>query len=103
MSTLQVRDFPDHMYEDLKRKALQDHRSIAQQTIHAVEQYLKMENDYRDTSEPLDASGRKVHDREERRQQRMKIFEVIESRPAHSVPDEFPSSVEIIREGRESR
>ena len=40
MPALQVRDFPDDLYEQLKAYAASQHRSIAQQTIVAVEQML---------------------------------------------------------------
>lgn len=40
MPALQVRDFPDELYEELKTYAASQHRSIAQQTIVAVEQML---------------------------------------------------------------
>lgn len=42
-------------------------------------------------------------DREECKQRRKRVFEEIEARVPHVVPDGFPSSAEIIREGRESR
>lgn len=103
MPTLQVRDFPDHMYEEIKRKAQQDHRSIAQQTIYAVERYLKMENEGIKKPEAADVRDQMDAEREERILRRMRIFEEIESRPPHVVPDDFPSSADIIREGRESR
>ena len=41
MPALQVRDFPDDLYEQLKAYAASQHRSIAQQTIVAVEQMLE--------------------------------------------------------------
>ena len=40
MPALQVRDFPDDLYEQLKTYAASQHRSVAQQTIVAVEQML---------------------------------------------------------------
>lgn len=40
MPALQVRDFPDELYEQLKTYAASQHRSVAQQTIVAVEQML---------------------------------------------------------------
>ena len=41
MPALQVRDFPDELYEDLRVYAAQNHRSIAQQTIACVENELR--------------------------------------------------------------
>ena len=37
MPALQVRDFPEDLYEKLKMLAAREHRSVAQQTIVAVE------------------------------------------------------------------
>lgn len=37
MPALQVRDFPEDLYEKLKEVAAREHRSVAQQTIVAVE------------------------------------------------------------------
>lgn len=41
MPALQVRDFPDELYAQLKECADREHRSIAQQTIVAVEEMLR--------------------------------------------------------------
>ena len=41
MPALQVRDFPDELYERLKVAAVRDHRSIAQQTIALVEEGIR--------------------------------------------------------------
>lgn len=40
MPALQVRDFPEELYERLKECAASQHRSVAQQTIVAVERML---------------------------------------------------------------
>ncbi len=40
MPALQVRDFPDDLYAQLKTLAAQNHRSIAQQTVACVENEL---------------------------------------------------------------
>ncbi len=44
MPALQVRDFPEELYERLKEYAELNHRSIAQQTIVAVEQMIAADN-----------------------------------------------------------
>lgn len=41
MPALQVRDFPEDLYEKLKACAEREHRSIAQQTVVAVEQMVQ--------------------------------------------------------------
>lgn len=40
MPALQVRDFPDALYEDLREYAVRHHRSMAQQTVDAVDRLI---------------------------------------------------------------
>lgn len=40
MTALQVRDFPTELYEELRAYATMNHRSMAQQTIAAVDQMI---------------------------------------------------------------
>ena len=40
MPALQVRDFPSDLYDALKAYAAQEHRSVSQQTVVAVEQMI---------------------------------------------------------------
>ena len=40
MPLLQVRDCPDKLYLELKNRAAHEHRSVAQQTVVALENYL---------------------------------------------------------------
>lgn len=37
MATLNIKNFPDSLYEALQRRAEQEHRSIAQEVIHLLE------------------------------------------------------------------
>lgn len=111
MPALQVRDFPDELYEQLKAYAASQHRSVAQQTIVAVEQML----------EAADAQhywdGRELHrlerrpryldyDTEEERaariEKRKKLFAEIAKNKAN-YPDDMPSAVEMVHEGRRER
>ena len=112
MPALQVRDFPDELYEQLKAYAASQHRSVAQQTIVAVEQML----------EAADAQhywdGRELHrlerrpryldfdteaERAARIEKRKTLFAEIEKLPKVEVPADFPDTVELIRQGREER
>ncbi|QOS68946.1 argininosuccinate lyase [Eggerthella guodeyinii] len=112
MPALQVRDFPDELYEQLKAYAASQHRSVAQQTIVAVEQML----------EAADAQhywdGRELHrlerrpryldfdteaERAARIEKRKALFAEIEKLPKVEVPADFPDTVELIRQGREER
>ena len=112
MPALQVRDFPDDLYEQLKAYAASQHRSIAQQTIVAVEQMLEAADaqHYWDGHE-LHRLGRAPQvidfDTDEARaariEKRKELFAEIDKLPKFDVPDDFPDTVELIRQGREER
>ena len=40
MATLQVRDIDDSLYEGLRRRAKAQHRSLSQEVVHIIEDYL---------------------------------------------------------------
>jgi len=80
MPTLQVRELPEDVYYRLQRKAQQEHRSIAQETIVLLRR-------------ALDAS-------EIQRSRRTEALERIAQRQIPHVPD-FPSSEEVVREDRD--
>ncbi len=42
MAVLNVKKVPDKLYRALRRRAEQDHRSIAQEVLHALSQYLQI-------------------------------------------------------------
>lgn len=101
MPALQVRDFPEDLYEKLKEVAAREHRSVAQQTIVAVEAMV--------LGECAHAKGeprRSLYldfDTEAKRAARIKKRqELFESAKAHLPPD-APSPVDVIREAREER
>ena len=129
MPALQVRELPDEIYERLKAVAEAEHRSLAQQTIVALEHFL-------DTHEIID--GKVVakvpttapaiavasaapqpfvpferdgitymtdpNETPEQRKARVDaIFERIAELPKIEVPDDFPSTAELIRQGWEER
>lgn len=111
MPALQVRDFPDDLYEDLKRYAASQHRSVAQQTIVAVEQMLANANasHYWDgeTLHRMVRSSRLIDSdteaaRAERIKKRKELFARIEANKA-SYPSDMPDAVEIVHEGRRER
>lgn len=41
MAVLNVKGIPDRLYKTLKRRAEQEHRSIAQEVVHVLSQYLQ--------------------------------------------------------------
>lgn len=111
MPALQVRDFPEELYEELKVYADRHHRSIAQQTIVAVEEMLERQN------ESYYGDGRKLYrpvcsnafdfdteaQRAERIEKRKALFEEIDAlrwRGPEPTADEI---VALVREGRQER
>lgn len=109
MPALQVRDFPDELYEQLKAYAASQHRSVAQQTIVAVEQMLAHpEASHYWNGERLYRAVRPIpdYDTEEERaariEKRKKLFAEIAKNKAN-YPDDMPSAVEMVHEGRRER
>ena len=96
MPALQVRDFPEELYNALRERARIEHRSIAQQTIVAVQSYLY---------EPNGNRGMTAEDYEiqQRIAKRKALFERINARPPLILPEGFPTPEELIREDRDSR
>ena len=109
MPALQVRDFPDDLYEQLKAYAASQHRSIAQQTIVAVEQMLEAADaqHYWDGHDLHRLERRPRYFTEAKRaariEKRKELFAEIDKLPKFDVPDDFPDTVELIRQGREER
>ena len=44
MANLQVRDMDDQIYEALKKRAKQQHRSLSQEVLYIIEEYLSRPN-----------------------------------------------------------
>ncbi|MEG0790172.1 MAG: argininosuccinate lyase [Gordonibacter sp.] len=112
MPALQVRDFPDDLYEQLKSYAASQHRSIAQQTIVAVEEMLAAQNTshywdggtlHRVASRPRYLDFDTEAQRAERIKKRKELFAEIHALPKIELPDDFPSVAELVRQGREER
>jgi len=54
MATLQVRDIDDRVYKELKHRAKSKHRSLSQEVVHIIEDYLSQPNrDYKRQSDLL--------------------------------------------------
>lgn len=121
MPALQVRDFPATLYDELKEYAARNHRSIAQQTIIAVEEMLAAEasmssNDSQKQS-CVQTFGRAEvplcklegqwpfkrtvsEERVRRRQQLFADFDLIDWKGAPSAPEDI---VAFINESRNER
>ena len=120
MPPLQVRDLPQDLYESFKEITELEHRSLAQQTIVALEYYLE-NHEIRDGKVverraaqpkqpfvPFERDGVTYmvdpnETPEERKARLTALFDHIKSLPKIELPDDFPSIVEIIREEREAR
>ena len=110
MPALQVRDFPDDLYEQLKAYAASQHRSIAQQTIVAVEQMLEAADaqhywdghdlhrlERRPRYFDFDTEARRAVRIEKRKERGAEIDKL----PNVDDADEIPESGGLIRQGRE--
>lgn len=101
MPALQVRDLPQDLYDKLKYRAEREHRSLAQQTIVAIEEHLGGEG----LPAASNANGLRLinseAERKARIERRRQVFERIDKLPHFEQPEDFPSIVELIHEGRE--
>ena len=113
MPALQLKDFPNDLYEDLRACAMMQDRNISQQTVHVLREYLHA---YRQTGgsagwvvrpaveQPEKPSReRRAAEVEERIERRKKVFEAIDALPTFEVPADFPEPAELVRQMREER
>ena len=103
MPALQIRDLPQGTYDALKWRAESEHRSLAQEATVAIERHLQLV-----PGEPqMMGYERRALTEEQERQartaKRKQIFEEIRQLGPVEIPPDFPSIVEIIRQGREER
>lgn len=125
MPALQVRDFPPDLYEELKQCAEREHRSMAQQTVVAVEAYLRGGGAVgrsaaaasASVAAPIPASIPMTPEMSmpyapftvipgeglSRAERRRRVFEKIKQMPKVDLPPDFPDAAEIIRQCREDR
>ncbi len=99
MPALQVRDFPQDLYDELKECAATEHRSLAQQTVHAVEEMLTRRRSTGCTEAPVTIRFDSPGARQERVAKRQALFSRIE-RHAAKLPKDLPSPEAIMRESR---
>lgn len=116
MPALQVREFPDDLYEKLKMMAASEHRSIAQQTIVAVEQMIdrcngdshgrkgRCDEDGARSGRSGDALGYDSESERVRRiEKRKKIFADLDTTEWGGVPPDSDEIVRTIHEERDQR
>ena len=115
MPALQVREFPDELYDELKEYAASQHRSMAQQVIVAVEQMLACDEGaqagepracaagaLRYASPPFAATVDTEAERAARAKRREELFRQAEEERA-DLPKDLPSAVEMLRQVRDER
>lgn len=111
MPALQVRDFPEDLYERLRALAELEHRSIAQQTVALVEEGLNRRMGYYWDGKALHRIGRTptvvdfdtASARAARIEKRKAIFAEIENIEWRGPKPTAEEIVATIREGREER
>ncbi len=99
MPALQVRDLPQDLYDGLHDLAEHEHRSMAQETVVAIEKHLRLVPSAPTSQLPLTEK----EERQLRIKKRKELFDSIHAMPKVKIPDDFPNVVELIQEGRESR
>ncbi len=119
MPPLQVRDLPQDLYEQFKRITELEHRSLAQQTIVALEYYLE-NHEVRNGKVvekgpaapapfvPFERDGVTYmvdpnETPEQRRARLDALFERIRSRTLLPVPEGYESIADMLRQEREAR
>lgn len=98
MPALQVKDCPTEVYEELRRCASRENRSISQQALTILEDYLG----FRDFV-PHDRSSlrNRCDEKPSYIEKRKRLFERIDKLPAIPVSELAPSSADILAEIRE--
>ncbi len=108
MPALQVRDFPEDLYAKLRNCAAQQDRSISQQTVHILREYLDSYKRYEpevDNDRSFFSATRQKHNAMQRQDyaaKRREIFERIDSISKAKIPDAHEPS-KLIRDAREER
>jgi plasmid stability protein len=104
MASLQVRDFPEELYAELKVRAKQEHRSISQQAIIAIREHVA---EGWERAKPIKVFPAKDDfargETPNYLERRLKVLEEIHAMPKPYIPPDFPSTVELLHEAREER
>lgn len=120
MPALQVKDFPQDLYDKLKACAVKEDRSISQQTVHILRGYLQAYHRLAERSDweivpktsgvllPYHEQALIPQETEEAKRQtylekRKRVFEEISAFPHPEIPDDFPSPAELVRQEHEER
>lgn len=104
MPPLQVKDFPTDVYERLRQCAREENRSISQQALTIIEDYLSMRDSgafLPRSNHGLVASSQTIREKIDYGEKRRRAIERINSYPPIPITDELPSSAELIRQIRD--
>lgn len=101
MPSLQIKDCPQGVYDDLKLCALQEDRSMAQQALHIIREYLKAYGEGYAPSEVENCCDRSAV--QERDRQREALLKSVPGRKRITeVPAGYASVADMIRAQRNS-
>lgn len=109
MPALQVRDFPEDLYEALRKCAADQDRSISQQTVHVLRRFLEAYRsgtaacDYDWAPQaPLSAHGAGTAE-QQRVAKRRALLAQLESLPCYEGTPAMPDAATMVREMRAER
>lgn len=122
MPAFQVKDFPADLYEDLRACAAAEDRSMAQQSVHILREFLQFWKNgstadwttsvaknqttagaFASINTPRTHATLKTLDRNELAARQKSVFDRIHALPKIAIPDDFPSTVDLIHEMRNER
>ena len=105
MTALQIKDCPVEVYERLRVCATEENRSISQQALTIIEDYLNMRQQMREASEPRRPRVRSYYVQEDDgidyAEKHRKVFEEIHKLRPIPIDEDRPSAVELLRQIRE--
>ena len=113
MTALQVRDCPPEVYEQLRQCATEENRSISQQVLTIIEDYLSRRSAAKQSAAETSDAGAIAppifhrskysikHDDIDYRERRKKVFEKIREFPPIPIDEERPRSDVLLAQIRE--
>lgn len=104
MPALQIKDCPQDTYEQLKLVAAAENRSISQQMLTILQEYLKNRSSFRSSEE----SWRDIWVPEERSgvdyvAKRKRAIERLNELPRFGLPDGYTNAADLVHDAREER
>lgn len=96
MPALQVKDCPSDVYESLRICAAEENRSISQQVLTIIQQYLKARASNRTMASAPPASHDSAFDNTDYKAKRAKAFKRIENLPPLPVSPTSPAASDLL-------